>query len=204
MTDFYKMGDGHAPNILDQGTCGELNMRTVVLWSLICVHGFYAAAASASEAAPQTLDELEFMTGCWHGEGWLRRGPELEKFKSTELVEFKAGKTVLAITGKHTDSDTSALVHDAFAIVSRAAEGEDYRFKSFLATGQSGEYSAKLSNGAFVWELPIPNRGVMRYTIRVDGDEWQETGHYSPDGSQWHETFGMTLKRAKPGAECSR
>ncbi len=179
-------------------------MRPIVLWSFVAALGLHAAAAAALEPAPQTLDALESMTGCWKGEGWMRQGPELRKFRSAELVEFKAGNTVLSITGKHTDFDTGKLVHDAFAIVNRAAEGEGFSFRSFLATGQSGEYSAKLSDGAFVWELPIPNRGVMRYTIRIVADEWQETGHYSADGTQWHETFGMTLKRAKPGTECLR
>lgn len=177
-------------------------MRSIVLWSFICAQCFHVAAATASEAAPQTLEELEFMTGCWKGEGWIRQRSDVSQFKSTELVEFKAGRTVLAITGQHTDAETGDLAHDAFATVSRALEGDGYLFKSFLATGQSGEYSAKLADGAFVWELPIPNRGVVRYTIRITGDEWQETGHYSPDGKQWHETFNMTLKRAKPGGEC--
>ena len=179
-------------------------MRPVALLSCLCICWIHAGAAVASEDASRTLESLEFMTGCWQGEGWIQQRSELKKFQSTELVEMKAGKTVLAITGRHTDSDTKKLVHDAFAIVSRATEGNAYRFMSFLGTGQAGEYPARLADGAFVWELPIPNRGTVRYTIRVVDDEWRETGHYSADGTQWHETFGMTLKRAKPGAECLR
>jgi hypothetical protein len=52
--------------------------------------------------------------------------------------------------------------------------------------------------------LPTPNRGTVRYTIRIVEDEWQETGQYSADGTQWLEMFGMTLKRAKPNTDCLR
>lgn len=156
----------------------------------------------ASDEAGRTLESLAFMTGCWKGEGWIRQRADLQKFKSTELVEDKAGNTVLAITGRHVDSNTGKLVHDAFAVVSRATTGEGYRFISFLGTGQSGEYAGKLEDDAFVWELPIPNGGTVRYAIRVVDGEWRETGHYSADGKHWHETFGMTLKRVEQSSEC--
>jgi hypothetical protein len=203
VTDFHNIGSGAFDTIRAPRSREAVVMRPIALLSCVCLCSIYAAA-TASEPVKQTIEPLEFMTGCWHGEGWMRQGPELKKFQSAELVEIKAGKTVLAITGKHVDPVTGKVVHDAFAIVSRAREGEGYRFASFLGTGQSGEYSAKLQDGAFVWELVIPNRGTIRYTIRVAEDTWQETGHYSPDGTQWHETFGMTLKRAKPGGECFR
>ena len=204
MTDFYKTGSDLFFSILEPRVRGALIMRPIAVLSCVCICWIQTGAAIASEQGKQTLDSLEFMTGCWQGEGWMQQRSELKKFKSTELVEMKGGETVLAITGRHTDSDTGKLVHEAFAIVSRATEGEGYRFRSFLGTGQSGEYSAKLADGAFVWELPTPNRGTVRYTIRVVDNEWRETGQYSADGTQWHETFGMTLKRAKPGAECLR
>jgi hypothetical protein len=179
-------------------------MRSVAVLSCLGICWIHAGAAIAAEQAKQNLESLEFMTGCWQGEGWMQQRSELKKFKSTELVELKAGKHALAITGRHMDSETGKPVHDAFAIVSRATNGEGYRFKSFLGTGQSGEYSAKLADGAFVWELPTPNRGTVRYTIRIVEDEWQETGQYSADGTQWLEMFGMTLKRAKPNTDCLR
>lgn len=204
MTDFYKIGSDAFLSILEPRPREVLIMRSIALLSCVCITWMHAGTAIASEQAQQTLESLKFMTGCWQGEGWMQQRSELKKFKSSELVEMKAGETVLAITGRHVDSDTGKVVHDAFAIVSRAPEGEGFRFKSFLGSGQSGEYSAKLADGAFVWELPTPNRGTVRYTIHVVEDEWRETGQYSADGKQWHETFGMTLKRVKPGADCLR
>jgi hypothetical protein len=177
-------------------------MRSVAVVIGVCLVGLQCNVASASEQPVQSLDALEFMTGCWQGEGWSSQRAELKKFKSSELVEFKAGRTVLAITGRHFDIDTSKVVHDAFAIVNRAKEGDGYRFASFLGSGQSGQYAASLKDGAFVWELPVPNGGTVRYSIRIEQDAWAETGHYSPDGKQWHETFGMKLKRVRPSDAC--
>jgi hypothetical protein len=155
----------------------------------------------AAEAPPASLDALAFLSGSWEGEGWIQqRSPGVQKFRSREVVELKAGGKILAITGKHLSSATGEVVHDAFAIISPAADGKSFRFMSFLATRQSGEYAGRLENGAFIWELDMPNGAKTRYTIRVVDNEWRETGQYSGDGAQWREIFGMTLKRAKSDA----
>src|SRR5262249_46657472 len=106
----------------------------------------------------------------------------------------------LTITGRHVSASTGQVVHDAFAIISPAADGSGYRFKSFLATGPSGEFAGRLDNGAFVWEIDMPKGAKIRYTIRVVDNEWRETGQYSGDGTQWRDIFGMTLKRMKSEA----
>jgi len=48
--------------------------------------------------------------------------------------------------------------------------------------------------------MDAPKGAKIRYTIRVVDNEWRETGQYSADGAQWHEIFGMTLKRVKSDA----
>jgi hypothetical protein len=162
-----------------------------------CLSAMQIQAVSAAEA-PASLDALTFLSGRWEGEGWIQqRSPTVEKFRSTEVVEFKAGGKILSITGKHRSSATGEVVHDAFAIISPAADGGSYRFTSFLATGLSGEFAGRLENGAFIWQMDVPNGAKIRYTIRVVDNEWRETGQYSADGAQWREFFGMTLKRAK-------
>jgi hypothetical protein len=155
----------------------------------------------AAEAQPASLDALAFLCGHWEGAGWIQqRSPVAEKFRSTEVVEFKAGGRILSITGKHRSSATGEVRHDAFAIISPATDGSGYRFTSFLATGESGEFAGRLENGAFIWEMNVPNGAKIRYTIRVVENEWREVGHYSTDGVQWREFFGMTLKRVKSDA----
>ena len=159
----------------------------------------------AAEAPSASVDALAFLSGSWEGEGWIQQGPSgVQKFRSKEVVEIKAGGKALAITGKHLSPTTSAVVHDAFAIISPAADGRSFRFTSFLATGPSGEFAGRLENGAFIWEMDLPKGAKIRYTIRVVDNEWREIGQYSADGAQWRDTFGMTLKRvADPAITCS-
>jgi len=98
--------------------------------SALQIQGVYAAEA------PTSLDALAFLSGHWEGEGWIQqRSAGVQKFRGTEVVEFKAGGKILALTGKHLSSATGEVVHDAFAIISPAADGSSYRFMSFLATG---------------------------------------------------------------------
>lgn len=164
----------------------------------LCLGALQVQGVCAAEAPPTSLDALAFLTGHWEGEGWIQqRSPAVEKFRSSEVVEFKAGGKVLSITGKHLSAATGEVVHDAFAIISAAADGSSYRFMSFLATGPSGEFAGRLENGAFIWEMDVPKGAKIRYTIRVVDNEWRETGQYSADGAQWREIFGMTLKRVK-------
>jgi hypothetical protein len=167
----------------------------------LCSSALQIQSVCAAEAPPASLDTLAFLSGNWEGEGWIQeRSPGVQKFHGTEVVELKAGGKVLAITGRHRSSSSGAVVHDAFAIISPAADGRSYRFTSFLSTGPSGEFAGRLENGAFIWEMDMPKGAKIRYTIRVVDNEWRETGQYSADGAQWREIFGMTLKRVKSDA----
>jgi hypothetical protein len=154
----------------------------------------------AAEMSINTIEALSFLSGTWEGNGWIRQGPSApQNFNSREVVEAKAGGRVLTITGKHTAADTGRLVHDAFAVVSPGASAQSYRMQSFLASGQSGDFQARLEQGAFIWEMTDPRGGKIRYTIRVANDQWKEVGEYSSDGARWHEFFGMSLKRVSGG-----
>jgi hypothetical protein len=167
----------------------------------LCSGTLQIQGVCAAEVPPASLDALAFLSGHWEGEGWIQqRSPGVQKFHGSEVVEFKAGGKILAITGKHLSSATGEVVHDAFAIISPAADGSSYRFMSFLAAGQSGEFAGRLENGAFIWEMDAPRGAKIRYTIRVVDNEWRESGQYSADGAQWREIFGMTLKRVKSDA----
>ena len=167
----------------------------------LCLSASHIQAVRAADVPPASLDALAFLSGHWEGEGWIQqKSPGVQKFHGNEVVELKAGGKVLTITGKHLSSATGEVVHDAFAIISPAADGSSYRFMSFLANGPSGEFAGRLENGAFIWEMAVPKGAKIRYTIRVVDNEWRETGQYSADGAQWHEIFGMTLKRVKSDA----
>jgi hypothetical protein len=140
------------------------------------------------------MQEIAFLEGRWEGEGWSRRGPsEPEPFRGTELVEGRLGGRVLIVEGLHHDKASGEVVHHALATISYDPEAGHYRFRSHLASGRSGDFRADLVDGKFIWGMEIPNRGRIRYTIRIENDTWKEIGGFSPDGEQWHQTFQMDL-----------
>jgi hypothetical protein len=155
------------------------------------------------------VEALPYATGIWEGEGWIKQGAnaQTQKFRSSEVVERRAGGKIVTIIGRHVSTDSAdkgKVLHEAFAVVSPAADGKSYRFQSYLATGQNGDYQGRVENGRFIWEIPDPRGGRVRFTAHVQNDQWHEIGQYSPDGSQWHDFFAMTLKRVSQGAKACK
>ena len=154
-----------------------------------------AQAPPPATEAPEAMKRLAPMVGTWSGEGWIRRGPgEPQRFKGQETVEAKVGGHVLAIEGRHLDGQDGRVVHNAFAVLSYDATAGTYRFRSHLANGMAGDYSGEWKDGAFIWSMEIPQRGRMRYTIRIEGDAWTEVGEMERGGA-WVPFFGMKMRR---------
>jgi hypothetical protein len=140
------------------------------------------------------MKRIAFLAGEWEGDGWMQRGPERGTFTSTETVESRLEGRVLIVEGLH-HAPGGEVVHHALAVVSHDPETGGYRFRSHLADGTGGDYDAELVDGAFVWGFAT-DRGRVRFTIRIDGDEWREEGHFSPDGGEtWIHFFQMDLTR---------
>lgn len=173
-----------------------------------------AVVASLSPAGAEddpgltAMRALGFLEGRWEGEGWSRHGPgEPQRFRGTELVESRLDGRVLVVEGIHYGKPSGEVVHHAVATISFDPETERYRLLSHLASGRSGDFEADLVDGGFVWNLEIPNRGRVRYTIHVENDTWHEVGEFSADGEQWSQTFQMDLKKAPletPGSGSKR
>ena len=159
------------------------------------------APALAAQAPPPTapvseaMGRLAPMAGRWAGEGWIRRGPgEPERFQGTETVEARLGGHVLLVEGRHLDAKDGRLVHHAFAVLSHDAARGVYRFRSHLANGLGGDYAGEWKDGAFVWTMALPRGGTARYTIRIQGDAWDEVGEMERQGA-WVRFFEMRMKR---------
>lgn len=168
-------------------------MRLLAL--LLVALPVWAQAPPPVAEVPEGMKRLAPWVGTWSGEGWMRFGPgEPEKFRSVETVETRLGGHVLVIEGRHHKIGSDALVHHAFGVVSLDAASGSYRFRSHLANGRSGDYAAEWKDGAFQWVLEIPGRGKQRFTIRISGQTWDETGEMERNGN-WVPFFGMHLKR---------
>lgn len=145
------------------------------------------------------MEEVAAMAGEWEGEGWMRMGPgEPATFHSRETVESRLGGRALLIEGLHhartDDGGRGPAVHHALALLTWNTGAGEYDFRTYVAHRGAGDFTGRMEDGAFVWGGETP-RGQMRYTIRIEGDTWDETGELSQDGETWTPFFGMKLKR---------
>jgi hypothetical protein len=85
-------------------------------------------------------------------------------------------------------------VHHALGVVASDAQGTGYVLRSYLATGQSGEFVLTPIEGGVQWSREVPG-GRIRNTARIAGDEWHEIGEFSRDGVTWTQIMEMRLRR---------
>lgn len=159
-----------------------------------------ASAQMPSPAAQITeMKKLSYMAGQWKGSGWMeQRGGKRETFSGGETVQSKLNGLALLVEGKF-DSDVGGkqtTIHETLAVLSFDERSKTYRFRTYLANGITGDQEAKLIEGGWQWGFQFPG-GQVRYTIKVNNDEWHEVGEFSQDGQTWRQTFEMTLKRVK-------
>lgn len=143
----------------------------------------------------EEMKALHFLTGDWKGTGWIIRGPGLkDDFVQRERVRPFQGGDVLLFEGEgRMASDTSVVVHDAFAVIGYDRQDARYIMQTFLAGGRTGRPDVSFEGDTFVWQIGEN----VRYKIRLnDAGQWHEVGHYSRDGgSSWEQFFEMTLDR---------
>lgn len=142
------------------------------------------------ETAKEAVSKLAWLTGDWEGSGW-RMGMDRQKhtFEQTETIRFKLDSTVLLIEG-HGIAD-GRTIHDAMAIMTYDTENGDYDFRSKLANGRGGDFSAELKGDTLYW---YPGE-TMRYVIWLDEQgRWYEKGEVQRNG-QWFQFMEMTLVR---------
>jgi hypothetical protein len=148
------------------------------------------------------MRKLDAWVGEWTGSGWAFAGPgQRNEFIITERVQRKIGGAVLLVEGlgkSKTGGGEERVTHDALAVISYDEKGGRYRFRAHDVRGQAIDTDLKLGEGAMEWSLHNEERGVtIRFTIRIDGDQWQERGYSSRDGKTWNPFMEMTLRRTK-------
>jgi len=150
---------------------------------------------SANRAA---IDRLEFMVGRWAGEAWMQRGPERVQTTMTETVERKLGGVVLQVEGRGVvpaaGGGEGRVVHHAFAVVSFDAQTGTYGMRSYIASGQAGDFALTLIPGGVSWAREVPG-GRIRNTAKFANGEWHEVGEFSRDGVTWTQVMEIRLRR---------
>lgn len=155
----------------------------------------------------EAIDRIDFLVGEWRGEGWTITGPnQRETFSSWEKVEKKLDGAALLIEGLHyatRDTKQTTPVHHALATISWSERDQKYRFVSALSNRDGGTFSGFVNDdGAFVWEIALPERR-MRYVISIDEQgRWSEDGSLTSDGGKnWFPFFHMRLSKIASSAK---
>ena len=101
--------------------------------------------------------------------GLEQRGPGApETFKGGETVQRKLGGLALLVEGRFLDKD-GRVGHETLAVLAYDTAAKGYKFKTYLASGASGNFDLKLMEGGWQWSLEYP--GMMtRYTAKFTGD----------------------------------
>lgn len=179
-------------------------MRYVLLLSIYFASFTLDCAVAQKPPKPtrkiEAMKQLGDWVGEWKGKGWIDMGGQRSHFDSTESVKMKVGGVAILIEGKHKAKygDREVTVHDALGVLTYNEKEEQYRFHTFLATGQAGIYKAKLLKpGRFQWTIDDLPFGTMQYTIDFTADTWHEVGRVSQDGKAWKQVFEMQLKKQK-------
>jgi len=177
----------------------KLNTAFLV-FGIVC---FLSARAAAQAPSPteqlEAISKLDWLIGNWKGEGWIEFRPgERRTFTQTEIVQRKAGGTVVTVEGHGItkNAGTNATVLDAFTVVSYDLRKKKYRWQSHTDKGHFTDTELTVGQRTFQWAVDAGNFGTMRYTMVLnDKGEWFEIGEVSRDGQPWRKFFEMTLTK---------
>ena len=160
---------------------------------------FAADQQTAKDVQRGEMKKLDWLVGHWKGTGWIQMGPQARKeFTQTETIQDKLDGLVLVIEGHGKAKEDGSTIHTALTFVSYDERAKTYRWRAFTAEGQQTDTEAKVGTSSLEWGLQIPQRGRMRYTIKLnEKGEWFEVGEMSQDGETWHKFFEMILQRQK-------
>ena len=148
-------------------------------------------------AVRAAIAKLDFMVGRWRGTAWQQRGPERVQTNMLEIVERKLEGAVLQVEGRGSVPVPGAddrVVHHALGVISYDARTKTYTLRSYISSGQSGDFTLSPIDGGVVWSREVPG-GRIRNTARFTATEWHETGEFSSDGTTWTQIMEIRLKR---------
>jgi len=163
--------------------------------------GVSRAPVLAQAPAPplEEMKRLAFLVGEWDGVGNMEMGPgQASESRVHEAVQWKLGGAVLLVegVGKADVNGEERIVHNALGVVSYDRRAQQYRIRAYRADGNAVDADVTVGENELAWQFEVPGVGKIRYTIRVEGDQWVELGEMSrDDGATWHQFFTMTLDR---------
>lgn len=157
-------------------------------------HAHRGPDVAAQRAAMQRISG---MIGDWTGEVSVTF-PEPRAVHQVEQIESEMDGLLLVIRGNGFEdaSRTGTPIFRAFGVISYNDQRQVYEFRAYN-DGRAVTAEARfLDNGSLQWTMnftPV----IVRYTITLNGDHWNEVGEMSRDnGVTWARTLEMNLTRA--------
>lgn len=171
----------------------------LLLSAAMCNSANLVAQTPDPAVAQAALARLEFMVGSWRGDAWQLRGSERIHTRMIETVEPRLDGAVLLVEGRGTVANGSGdgpdrVVHHALGLISFDPAQGAYVMRSYLATGQWGDFVLTIIDGGVSWSREVPG-GRIRNTARFTRDEWFEIGEFSSDGTTWQRVMELRLRR---------
>jgi hypothetical protein len=171
----------------------KIGLAAIFLFALSSL--VFAQEMPSADGQRAEMKKLESLAGQWKGAGWIQQGAKRETFTGTETVQRKLDGLALLVEGKFSNAE-GKIIHETLAVLSFDAKAKNYRFRTYLASGMSGEHDFKLLADGFEWGFQFP-AGTIRYIIKTNNDVWFETGEFSGDGKTWMKIFEMKLEKVK-------
>lgn len=84
--------------------------------------------------------------------------------------------------------------HHALGVISFDSRSGTYTLRSYLSSGQSGDFALTLVEGGVSWTREVPG-GRIRNTAWYGANEWHEIGEFSRDGTTWTQVMELRLQR---------
>lgn len=172
--------------------------RKILLAVIVLLAGFTVVSAQQPDNAElqrAEVKKLESLVGKWQGSGWIMHEGKRETFTGSETVQRKLNGLALLVEGKFTNPE-GRVIHETLAILTFNAKESKYNFRTYLASGTSGEHDFKLIPDGYEWGFQMP-AGTIRYTIKTANEVWAEIGEFSKDGKTWTKFFEMNLNKVK-------
>lgn len=172
-------------------------MKKIIWIALLCISPVALLAQASASGQRTEMKKLDWLVGHWKGTGWIQMGPQGRKeFTQTETIQAKLDGLVVVIEGHGKSKEDGSTIHNALAFVSYDERAKTFRWRAFTAEGRQTDAEAKVGTNTLEWGLEIPQRGRMRYILKLnEKGEWYEVGEMSQDGQTWHKFFEMTLQR---------
>jgi hypothetical protein len=174
-------------------------MKKILCIAVLCISSVALLAQAPASGQRAEMKKLDWLVGHWKGTGWIQMGPQgRTEFTQTETIQSKLDGLVLVIEGQGRSKADGSTVHIALAFVSYDERAKTFRWRAFTAEGRQTDTEAKVGTDTLEWGLEIPQRGRMRYTIKLnEKGEWFEVGEMTQDGQTWQTFLEMTLQRQK-------